>query len=216
MSKILHPRRDHHGRLVEIRQPSEPSPLAAWLDPQAVATVVPDGPMPEALNGIALRSWTDHPQTAVAWDFVAGINTQLDEPPFHASGKSPAAGAVIIERDGRVWLVHPSNQFGGYAVTFPKGRQDPGLSLQATAIREAWEETGLHVRITGYLGDFARSQSMTRLYVAERVGGSPADMTWETQAVSLAPTSALETLLKHPNDQQVLVVLQQLWGEKQQ
>jgi 8-oxo-dGTP pyrophosphatase MutT (NUDIX family) len=51
-----------------------------------------------------------------------------------------AAGAVVMEPDGRLWLVAPSNGFGGYLATFPKGRVEPGISLQATAIREVWEE----------------------------------------------------------------------------
>lgn len=45
----------------------------------------------------------------------------------------PAAGVVIEETDGRFWLVAPTNQAGGYAVTFPKGRPVPGATLQQTA-----------------------------------------------------------------------------------
>ena len=50
-------------------------------------------------------------------------------------GKAPAAGAVVLEPEGRVWVIHPSNAFGGYRATFPKGKQEPGLSLEQTAIK---------------------------------------------------------------------------------
>ncbi len=136
---------------------------------------MPDGPVPDELNGIALSPWVYHPRTTEGWDYVDGLNDEIEEP-MEIGGKKPAAGAVILEPDGRVWLVHPTNQFGGYQATFPKGRVDGGLSLQASAIRECWEEAGLQVRLTGWLGDFDRTTTRTRLYLAKRIGGSPAAM----------------------------------------
>lgn len=82
---------------------------------------------------------------------------------------------VTKETDGRVWLVGPTNQFGGYELTFPKGRPD-GNSLQTTALCEAYEESGLRARPLQHLVDVRRSQTYTRYYLAERIGGSPADM----------------------------------------
>ena len=54
---------------------------------------------------------------------------------------------VILEDDGRVWVVHPSNGFGGYPATFPKGTLDPGMLLRAAAIREAYEESGRNPKV---------------------------------------------------------------------
>lgn len=51
-----------------------------------------------------------------------GSNEDLDEPPMEASGRKPAPGAVILGPNGRVWVVHQTNQFGGYQVTVPKVR----------------------------------------------------------------------------------------------
>jgi ADP-ribose pyrophosphatase YjhB (NUDIX family) len=84
-------------------------------------------------------------------------------------------------------MVKPSNGFAGYSTTFPKGHADDGINLQATAIKEAFEESGLQVEITGFIGDVERGQTMTRYYSAKRVGGSPTDCGWETQAVILVP-----------------------------
>ena len=91
------------------------------------------------------------------------------------SGYKKAAGAVIREPDGRLWIVAPSNQFACYQATFPKGTMS-GLSAQATALVKAWEESGLQVRLIKHLVDANRTQCYTRYYLAERVSGSPADM----------------------------------------
>ncbi len=209
----VHPRTDDHGATVTIKKPTAPSSIEAWFDKDAVATVVPGGPMPSELNGVPLSPWTGYPRTVEGWDFVDELNTELEEPPLPASSKKPAAGVVAVERDGRVWVVHPTNEFGNYKATFPKGRQDPGLSLQATAIREAWEESGLQVRITGYLGDFERSTTNTRLFLAERIGGTPSCAGYESQACSLAPVHMLDQLLTNANDKPVIARLKQVLSE---
>lgn len=181
--------------------------MASWLDSRSVATVTPGGELPAVLNSIPLTDWTEVPESTDAWNTLDG-QCDVDEPPFTVPpGKAPASGVVIREVDGRIWLVSPSNGFGGYTTTFPKGRLDAGMNLQASAIREAYEEAGLKVQITGFLADSIRSQSYTRYYLAKRVGGNPASMGWETQAVHLVPRSALHAFLSHPNDQPLLHAL---------
>ncbi|SDS21354.1 NUDIX hydrolase [Pseudomonas oryzae] len=207
---IFHPQPDDEGKPVAIKYPSTPTGIEAWAAPAAIATVVPDGPVPTELNGVALTPWANYPRTDEGWAYLDGINEDLDEPPMEASGKKPAAGAVILEPDGRVWVVHPTNQFGGYQATFPKGRVYAGLSLQGAELRECWEETGLQVRITGWLGDFERTTTRSRLYLAKRVGGTPAAMGWESQAVSLVPLSKLGAMLNGAADKPVLERLMQV------
>ncbi|QNA97679.1 NUDIX hydrolase [Massilia sp. Se16.2.3] len=205
-----HPHPDDKGRPVLLQHPDTPTPLVAWADPRQAATVIPGGAMPDTLNGIAFAPWRDVPASEAGWNEVAGQFAH-DEPPFRVpEGKQPAAGVVIEEPDGRIWLVSPSNAFGGYRTTFPKGRIDGGVNLQACAIREAFEEAGLQVRITGWLADSNRSRSYTRYYRAERVGGNPAAMGWESQAVHLVPRAALERFLTHPNDLPLLQAIRSL------
>jgi ADP-ribose pyrophosphatase YjhB (NUDIX family) len=182
--------------------------MGTWDDNEAIATCLPNGEMTPTLNGLALQPWLNPPLTSKGWNEETGINLDLSEACMVELDKKIAAGAVIIESDGRVWVMHPSNQFGGYEVTFPKGRQEPGLSLQATAIKECWEETGLRIHIHCLLGDFKRTTTLTRLYLAERVGGTPASMGWESQAVSLVPLEALDKLLNGAADKPVLTALQ--------
>ncbi|HEX9173897.1 MAG TPA: NUDIX hydrolase, partial [Telluria sp.] len=76
-----------------------------------------------------------------------------------------------------------------------------------TAIREAFEESGLQVAITDFLVDSDRTQTYTRYYLARRVGGHPAMMGWETQAVHLVPLARLPAVAIHPNDKPVIAAL---------
>ena len=124
------------------------------------------------------------------------------EPPFPATDKRRTSGLVIIEPDRRIWLVHPTNQFGRVEATFPKGRLEPGLTLAANAVKEGWEESGLDARPLEWLCDIERTKTITRYYLAFRAAGTPADMGWESQAVQLA------AFLNRPNDRKVLPALQ--------
>ncbi len=173
--------------------------MAAWADPSALACVIPGGPMPAEINGILFEPWVHAPKTVADWEALAA-KQRIDEPDFVApAGCKPAAGVVIREADVRVWLVAPSNAHGGYQATFPKGGLE-GKSAQATALVETFEECGLQVRLIQHLIDVRRSTSFTRYYLAQRVGGHPGEMGWESQSVMLSPASQLQAVLNSPHD----------------
>ncbi len=196
-----HPRPGENGKPVLVDQPHHASAHSTWTSPDAVATFLPDGDTPLSLNKVALRSWKDHPKTNEGWDYTDGVNDDLVEPRFNIPvGKKASSGCIIEEVDGRVWLTAPTNGFGGYDHTFPKGSAEPDLSLQANAVKECFEETGLRVRITGFIGDFERTTSVARMYRAVRIGGTPSDMGWEAQAVVLCPKGHLYEHLNGPAD----------------
>ncbi|HEX7641993.1 MAG TPA: NUDIX hydrolase [Burkholderiaceae bacterium] len=197
---VVHPRKNSQDEPIPIHKPSIPSMAHTWTDPAAAAVFVPDGETPDQLNGVAFAPWAAVPATLDEWQDVDGQQPSLEEPELITHGKEPAAGVVIEEPDGRVWLVNPTNGFAGYTATFPKGRADDGLTLQATAIKEAFEESGLQVRIIGLIGDVERSQTVTRYYRARRVGGTPAAMGWETQAVQLVPKADILAALNQAVD----------------
>jgi len=206
---VAHPKPGENGQLVTIKHPTTPSPIEAWHDPAAVATCVPGGPMPAELSGVPFAPWSDRPRTSSEWNAFDGLKPDLVEPAMKvAPGLKASAGVVVVEPDGRVWIVHPTNGFGGYIRTFAKGRVEDGLSLQATACKEALEESGLRVLITALLGDFDRTTTRTRYYLAERTGGHPGyGMGWESQACTLAPLDALPDLLNGSADKPVLEAL---------
>jgi ADP-ribose pyrophosphatase YjhB (NUDIX family) len=194
--KAFHPKVGEKGEKVGIYSPSSPTPESSWTDAGEVATFVPGGDVPLYLNGVRLAPWRDHPKTDEGWDYVDGQMDDLNEPSMKLPvGKTAASGVVIEEPDGRVWIVHPTNKFAGYRATFPKGGAEEDLSFQANAIKECFEEAGLKVEITGFLGDFERSTSVARYYHAKRVGGTPVGMGWESQAVSLVPKDKLLDML---------------------
>ena len=204
-----HPRKNDKGQLVRLLHPSQPTDQSTWHHADQLATVTPDGPMPEQVNHLAIASWREVPTDSAGWERLAGV-AGFDEPPMKSvAGKTPASGAVVIEPDGRVWVVSPSNGFGGYAHTFPKGKLDPkeGLSLRANALKEVFEESGLRVELTGFLCDSIRTTSVTRYYLAMRVGGNPAAMGWESQATHLVPISLLSSFVIHKNDVDIVNAL---------
>ncbi|NYT58225.1 NUDIX hydrolase [Alcaligenaceae bacterium] len=206
---VYHPRKDEHGNKVVLKKPSIPTALSAWSDPSSIACIVPDGMSPAQINGVAVASWADAPKSDKGWEALVA-QASIVEPAFNApSGYKRAAGVVLRESDGRVWVVAPSNGFAGYEATFPKGTMD-GKSAQATALVEAFEESGLKVRLLRHLVDVKRSQSYTRYFLAERIGGDPADMGWESQAVLLVPIEQLNKVLNNKNDQPIIDALAQL------
>jgi 8-oxo-dGTP pyrophosphatase MutT (NUDIX family) len=206
--KMVHPKLGEDGKLVGIYDPHHPSEQSTWHAPTKTATFVPGGACPKTLNGLALSPWHDHPTTDEGWDYVDGLMEDLDEPDMHVKeGLQIGSGCIIQEPDGRVWMVSPTNKFGGYANTFPKGKIDDGLSWQANAVKETYEESGLQVEIVGFLGDYERSTSVTRYYLAKRVGGTPSDVGWESQAVHLVPPDELMKMAHNPADKPVVGAL---------
>lgn len=198
-----HPQKDDKGNPVSIDYPTPASPASTWSNPKAVATFTPNGNTPEVLNGVPFKSWKPPKE---GWASVKGTNEKLDQDfPFEPHPtKKTGAGVIILEPDGRVWLTKPTNEFGNYKQTFPKGTAESGLTLQQNAIKEAYEETGLKVKIVGIAADIERDTSKARFYFARRVGGTPKDMGWESQALRLAPRKQAMDLLNRTHDKQLL------------
>lgn len=198
-----HPKAGETGKPVMVHYPTSPSDKSTWANPKAAATFVPGGAVPKSLNGVPMKSW-DAPTTAEGWAKVDGQNHDIGEGPMpNHPDKRIGTGVIVVEPDGRVWITRPTNSFGGYVHTMPKGGVEPGLSGQANAIKEAFEETGLKVKIKDVLGDFERDTSVARYYIAERVGGTPADMGWETQAMRLVPAGKIKTFLNRQVDKDI-------------
>lgn len=60
------------------------------------------------------------------------------------------------------------------------------------------------IAITAFLADSNRSLTYTRYCLGRRVGGTPAAMGWESQAVHLVPRDKLGQLLNHANDKPLI------------
>jgi 8-oxo-dGTP pyrophosphatase MutT (NUDIX family) len=193
------------GRPPAPTAPVDPAPLT-----DAGATIV-WGKDPlyagQRLNGVALK-----PAAARNWAKLRNVAT--DEPALPA-GQRISTGLVIVEPDGRMWVVEPTNHFGGYQQTWPKGGLESGLTPQQNALKEAWEESGLQAKITGYVGDFQGTTGTTRYYLAKRTGGAPWRSDWETATVKLVPVDQVAGLLNVQRDRDVLeAALRKLYPER--
>ena len=184
-----HPHKSDNDNFVIIKTPSNASREQTWDDPNMVATFIPGSKVPNHFH-----------------NKIVSIETRtIREPKFHDDPlKVTAAGVIAIDKHDRIVLVSPTNQFGGYRFTFPKGTRDGDESLLNTARRETHEETGLHVVPTHYLGDYERSTSKARMYVGNIVGGSPANMCWENQAVHFVPVAQAHNFLHTEIDHKIL------------
>jgi 8-oxo-dGTP diphosphatase len=60
-----------------------------------------------------------------------------------SSDEIRAAGGVVMSDDGRVAVVHRP-RYDDW--TLPKGKLEPDETFEEAALREVWEETGLHAR----------------------------------------------------------------------
>lgn len=113
--------------------------------------------------------------------------------------KSIRAGVLVIEDDGRMWFMAPRNQYAGYENTWSKGGIDPGETVAQGAVREAREEMGMSVEITGFLGDYANKEgtSMNRYFIGRRTGGGPVFASRkETYAMRLGTPEEIKPMLK--------------------
>ena len=121
-----------------------------------------------------------------------------------SSDEIQAAGGVVM-RDGQVALVHRP-RYDDW--TLPKGKLDPDETSEEAALREVWEETGLHVRLERELPSTSyqvRGRPKRVRYwlmsVSADDGFTPNDETDELRWLAPAEAAAL---LTHDRDRGVL------------
>jgi len=121
----------------------------------------------------------------VSPDDIAGSLLVTDAPTTRpASGKVDAAVLVPLYWDGGEPVAvfterHADLRKHAGEISFPGGRQDPGETLAHTALREAYEEIGLHpddVRVLGALPPLGTFSSNFRIH--PYVGVLPGRQEW--------------------------------------
>lgn len=133
-----------------------------------------------------------------------------------ANVTTQSAGGVVcrLTAGGRfeVLLVGGSRREPDYW-GFPKGTQEPGEAIEATAIREVREETGVRVELLALIGiteyAFTRSNGTTvdktvRLYLAYPIGQGLEAKDVEYREVAWLPSDQAHQRLTYDADREVL------------
>ncbi|MCL4274883.1 MAG: NUDIX domain-containing protein [Anaerolineales bacterium] len=82
----------------------------------------------------------------------------------------PRAGIILIE-DGKLALMERHKQ-GRHYFAFPGGGVDEGETEEQAAVREAYEELGVHVEVVGLAAEVLREGRRKQVYfLVRRTGG---------------------------------------------
>jgi len=120
-------------------------------------------------------------------------------------GPKLVAGA-IIEFEGGMVLIRRAIEPGYGKWTFPGGFVERGEVAEAAAEREALEEAGLEIEVTGIVGLYSYEDQIPAIavFAARRIGGEPAPLD-ETLAVRSFPRDGLPwSALAFPSTEQAL------------
>lgn len=114
------------------------------------------------------------------------------------------ATGVVAERDGRILLVRRNHEPMMGRWSFPSGFVDAGEVVEEAAVREAFEEAGVEVRIDGLLGVYStRGNAVVFVAYAATVTGGEPEAGDEAYEVGLFTPDQLPPLA-FPHDRAIL------------
>jgi len=97
----------------------------------------------------------------------------------------PVAAALTTTRDGRIILLRRGFQPGKGLWTVPGGFVDLGESVEQAAVREAMEELGIGVTLTGLLGVYSKPEDRIVLVVYTAVTDDEPQLTDEATEITI-------------------------------
>ncbi|GAA3271519.1 NUDIX domain-containing protein [Dactylosporangium vinaceum] len=125
-----------------------------------------------------------------------------------ANSLVPSANAVVVNDAGELLLIHRTDNDNW---SLPGGAMEAGESMTDCAVRETFEETGIHVEVVGLVGIYTDPrhvilytsnnevrQEFSIVYIARPLGGEPTPSDESREVVWVAP-SALNGLTMHPS-----------------
>ncbi|WP_432829730.1 NUDIX hydrolase [Dactylosporangium sp. CA-092794] len=131
----------------------------------------------------------------------------FDDPSAPKAGSVvPAANAVVVNDAGELLLIHRADNDNW---SLPGGGMEPGESMTDCAVRETFEETGIHVEVTGLVGIYTDPrhvivytsnnevrQEFSIVYTARPLGGEPTPSDESREVVWVSP-DAIDRLPMH-------------------
>ncbi|WP_432974541.1 NUDIX hydrolase [Dactylosporangium sp. CA-233914] len=123
-----------------------------------------------------------------------------------ANSLVPSANTVVVNDAGELLLIHRTDN-DNWAL--PGGAMEPGESMTDCAVRETFEETGIHIEVTGLVGIYTdprhvilytsnneARQEFSIVYTARPLGGTPTPSDESREVVWIAP-DAIDGLTMH-------------------
>jgi 8-oxo-dGTP diphosphatase len=109
------------------------------------------------------------------------------------------AVAVLAAYAGGLVLQRRTIDPGMGRWTFPSGYVERGERVEDAAVRETFEETGLEIRLTRFLGLYSHTGNpvVLAVYAADVVGGSIAASAESDEVASFAPDDLPELAFEH-------------------
>ena len=132
-----------------------------------------------------------------------------------------SAGGLILDSDQRAAVIGRTNAHGNLSWSLPKGHLEEGESLEAAAIREVSEETGIAGRVVAPLGiiDFYFTAEGQRIhktvhhYLLIAEGGELNGDDAEVDAVAWVPLNELTDRLAYADERRLIARVPELLAD---
>lgn len=123
-----------------------------------------------------------------------------------------SAGGLVVDDQGRAAIISRRNKRGRVVWSLPKGHLEEGETLEAAAVREVGEETGIIGRVLAPLGviDFYFTAESRRIhktvhhYLLRAEGGELSADDVEVEDVAWVPLDELDDTLTYADERGLL------------